>query len=82
MRTITFGKHYLHFKNKPYLVLDIATHSETGEQMVVYRQLNGEGIVCVRPYALFASEVERQKYPDVKQCYRFEELDEMKEDCL
>lgn len=73
MREIKTGTVYRHFKDKRYLVLHIALHSETGEQMVVYQQLYGEGLVYVRPYEMFASEVDRNKYPDVKQTYRFEE---------
>ena len=74
MRQIHTGREYRHFKGKRYLVLHIAIHSETGEQMIVYKQLYGEGLVYVRPYEMFASEVDRNKYPDVEQTYRFEEV--------
>lgn len=73
MREIHVGRVYRHFKGKRYLVLHIAIHSETGENMVVYKQLYGEGAVYVRPYDMFASEVDRAKYPEVGQTYRFEE---------
>ena len=76
MREIHVGKKYRHFKGKQYLVLHIAIHSETGEQMIVYKQLYGEGLVYVRPYQMFASEVDHAKYPDVMQTYRFEEVAE------
>ena len=73
MREIHEGKIYRHFKGKLYQVIAIATHTETEELMVVYRALYGEYRVFVRPYAMFAGEVDREKYPDVTQVYRFEE---------
>ena len=63
---------YRHFKGKMYYVVCIATHTETNEQMVVYQALYGSHEYFVRPYAMFASEVDREKYPHADQVYRFE----------
>lgn len=66
---------YQHFKGDYYLVEDVATHSETNEQCVVYRQLYGEHKLYIRPLEMFLSEVDHEKYPNVKQTYRFMEKD-------
>ena len=65
-------KVYRHFKGNLYLVEDIATHGETGEKFVVYRALYGSQDLYIRPYDMFISEVDHEKYPNVKQKYRFE----------
>lgn len=63
---------YQHFKGSLYVVEDIVYHSETEEKMVAYRALYGDHRLWCRPYKMFLSEVDHQKYPDVKQKYRFE----------
>lgn len=57
-----------------YVIQAIATHSETGEQMVVYKALYGDHQVYVRPLDMFISKVDVEKYPAVQQEYRFERL--------
>ena len=72
MREIKIKGIYKHFKGDRYLVLDVAINSETDKKMVVYRALYGENTLYVRDYDMFLSEVDHEKYPDIKQKYRFE----------
>ncbi len=71
MRKIKIKGIYRHFKGDYYLVEDIANDSETKEKFVVYRRLYGDGSLWIRPLDMFLSEVDHQKYPNVKQKYRF-----------
>ena len=75
MREIKIHGIYRHFKGDYYLVEDIAFGSETKNKMVVYRRLYGDGSVWVRPLDMFLSEVDHNKYPNVKEKYRFTEID-------
>ena len=63
---------YKHFKGDYYLVEDIAIHCDDDSQYVIYRALYGDTSLFIRPIKDFLSEVDKEKYPNCKQIYRFE----------
>ena len=71
-----FKREFVDPKSSEYLyqILAFAHHTESGEMLVVYRALYPPYKTCARPFDMFMSEVDREKYPDVKQQYRFELL--------
>lgn len=66
-----------------YKILAFARHTETGERLVVYQGLYPPYKTCARPYEMFISEVDRIKYPNIKQRYRFEKIEtELWPECI
>ena len=72
MREVQIGRVYRHFKGDYYVAEAVAHDSETGEAVVIYRKLYGDGGLWVRPLSMFLSAVDREKYPDCPQRLRFE----------
>ncbi len=72
MQELKINRIYKHFKGNYYLVLGLAKDSETGEDVVIYRQLYDDCSLFVRPLKMFLGKVDKEKYPDVEQIYRFE----------
>lgn len=82
-RDILVGDIVQHFKREwvssetseyLYKVLAFAQHTETGEKLVVYQGMYPPFKICARPYDMFMSEVDREKYPKIRQKYRFEKI--------
>ena len=72
MQELQIGRVYRHFKGDYYLVEGLAHDSESGVPCVIYRKLYGDGGLWVRPLEMFLGRVDREKYPEVRQEYRFQ----------
>ncbi len=72
MRMVKQNSIYKHFKGDYMYVIGVGKHTETMEDVVIYTH---KGKIWVRPIDMFLGEVDHEKYPDVKQKYRFEEVD-------
>lgn len=83
-RDINIGDIVQHFKREYvnpdsqeyiYRIVAFARHTETDEKLVIYQALYPPYKTCARPYDMFMSEVDRVKYPEAKQTYRFEKIE-------
>lgn len=80
---IKIGGIYKHFKGNYYIVLDLGVDTETLKKVVIYKQVdnnrednsNINNTVWVRPLDMFLSKVDKEKYLDVEQEYRFEYIE-------
>lgn len=73
---------YRHFKGNIYQIRCLARHTETREMMVVYQAMYDTFEIYVRPLSMFMEEVDHVKYPDVRQRYRFELLQDAKQEAV
>ncbi len=64
------GQLYRHFKGNVYRIITVSRHTETGEKLVIYKR-DDQDDAYARPLDMFMSEVDRRKYPEVKEKYRF-----------
>ncbi len=67
---------YRHFKGNLYQIITLAQHSESGEMLVIYQTMSEDYKTYARPIDLFMGKLDKVKYPQVNQEYRFELINE------
>lgn len=82
MRTLKKKRFYCHYKGSIYYVKEVGTHTETEEEMVIYRCIKGDTRTWIRPKEMFLSEMEDGVENPLGQTYRFEEIKGLKKHFL
>ena len=73
-KTVNAGEFYKHFKGQLYQVRALAENSEDNTPMVVYQAMYAPFKIWVRPLSTFLEKLDKEKYPDAAQEYRFERI--------
>ena len=76
IREIKAGEKYSHFKGGVYRIICIARDTESENDLVIYQNEREKDKIWARPLDMFCSLVDREKYPQIKQKYRFEKIEE------
>lgn len=64
-----------HFEGNKYLIIGIGVDTETESEVIIYKRVDGTGPVWVRPRTMFEGKVDKEKYPDATQEWRFEKIE-------